>query len=158
MDQAQTLLEQAAVLAPQDFEVHFQLGRLLTQRQQYPAAIQEYQRALNIHSRIPEAYFNLGYIHLIQGNYDLAIQHLEWCRALSPPYQDEVLTNIGIVYLRKRNPRQARSYFQEASRLNPRNTIARDYLKKMDRRLKRTGKRKIGTIKKEERRREEEKF
>ncbi len=85
MDQAQTLLEQAAVQAPQNFEVHFQLGRLLTQKQQYPAAIQEYQRALNINNRIPEAYFNLGYIHLIQGNYDLAIQHLEWCRALSPP-------------------------------------------------------------------------
>ncbi len=132
MDQAQNLLEQAAVLAPQNFEVHFQLGRLLTQKQQYPAAIQEYQRALNINSRIPEAYFNLGYIHLIQGNYDLAIQHLEWCRALSPPYQDEVLTNIGIVYLRKKNPRQARTYFQEASRLNARNTIARDYLKKME--------------------------
>jgi eukaryotic-like serine/threonine-protein kinase len=131
-DQAQNLLEQAAVLAPQNFEVHFQLGRLLTQQQQYPAAIQEYQRALNINNRIPEAYFNLGYIHLIQGNYDLAIQHLEWCRALSPPYQDEVLTNIGIVYLRKKNPRQARSYFQEASRLNPRNAIARDYLKKME--------------------------
>ena len=103
-DQAQTLLEQAAVLAPQNFEAHFQLGRLLTQKQQYPAAIQEYQRALNINNRIPEAYFNLGYIHLIQGNYDLAIQHLEWCRALSPPYQDEVLTNIGIVYLRKKIP------------------------------------------------------
>ncbi len=132
MDQAQALLEQAAVLAPQNFEVHFQLGRLLTQKQQYPMAIQEYQRALNINNRIPEAFFNLGYIHLIQGNYDLAIQHLEWCRALSPPYQDEVLTNIGIVYLRKRNYRQARSYFQEASRLNPRNMIARDYLKKME--------------------------
>jgi len=136
MDQAQTLLEQAAVQAPQNFEVHFQLGRLLTQKQQYPAAIQEYQRALNINNRIPEAYFNLGYIHLIQGNYDLAIQHLEWCRALSPPYQDEVLTNIGIVYQRKKNSRQARTYFQEASRLNPRNTMARDYLKKMEARDK----------------------
>ena len=51
---------------------------------------------------------------------------------MSPPYQDEVLTNIGIVYLRKKNPRQARSYFQEASRLNPRNAVARDYLKKME--------------------------
>jgi len=132
MDQAQTLLEQAVALAPQNFEAHFQLGRLLNQKQQYPAAIQEYQRALNINNRIPEVYFNLGYIHLIQGNYDLAIQHLEWCRALSPPYQDEVLTNIGIVYLRKKNSRQARSYFQEATRLNPRNTLARDYLKKME--------------------------
>ena len=132
LNQAQTLLEQAVALTPQNFEAHFQLGRLLTQRKQYLAAIQEYQRALNINNRIPEAYFNLGYIHLIQGNYDLAIQHLEWCRALSPPYQDEVLTNIGIVYLRKKNYQQARSYFQEAGRLNPRNAVALDYLKKME--------------------------
>jgi len=125
---AQSLLEQAVARAPQNFEAHFQLGRLLTQKKQFPAAIQEYQRALNINNRIPEAYFNLGYIHLVQGNYDLAIQHLEWCRALSPPYQDEVLTNIGIIYLRKKNPRQARSYFQEANRLNPWNAVARDYL------------------------------
>ena len=36
MDQAQTLLEQAVVLAPQNFEVHFQLGRLLTQKKAIP--------------------------------------------------------------------------------------------------------------------------
>jgi eukaryotic-like serine/threonine-protein kinase len=131
-DQARSLLEQAVVRAPENIEAHFQLGRLLTQKKLYPAAIQEYQRALNLNNRIPEAYFNLGYIHLTQGNYDLAIQHLEWCRALSPPYQDEVLTNIGIVYLRKNNLRQARTYFQEASRLNPRNAVARAYLANLE--------------------------
>jgi len=70
---------------------------------------------------------------------------------LVPPYQDEVLTNIGIVYLRKKNSRQARSYFLEAGRLNPRNTVARDYLNKMEPGDK-DRKKRIGTIRKKERR------
>ena len=131
-DQARRLLEKAAAQSPNDFEAHFQLGRLLTQKKLYPAALQEYQQALYLNNRVPEVYFNLGYIHLIQGNYDLAIQHLEWCRALNPAYQDEVLTNIGVVYLRKRNLAQARLYLKEALQMNPRNDLARDYLKKLE--------------------------
>jgi serine/threonine-protein kinase len=125
-------LEQAVAQSPDNFEAHFQLGRLLTQKKRYPAAIQEYHQALNLNNRVPEVYFNLGYIHLIQGNYDLAIQHLEWCRALNPPYQDEVLTNIGIVYLRKNNLPQARLYLKEAVAMNPRNDLARSYLTNLE--------------------------
>ncbi|MBI5583814.1 MAG: protein kinase [Deltaproteobacteria bacterium] len=132
LDKARSLLEQAVAQSPNNFEAHFQLGRLLTQKKRFPAAIQEYHQALNLNNRVPEVYFNLGYIHLIQGNYDLAIQHLEWCRALNPTYQDEVLTNIGIVYLRKRNQTQARLYLKEAVALNPRNDLARNYLKNMN--------------------------
>lgn len=51
--------------SPDNFEAHFQLGRLLTQKKRYPAAIQEYHQALNLNNRVPEVYFNLGYIHLI---------------------------------------------------------------------------------------------
>jgi serine/threonine-protein kinase len=131
-EQARALLEQAVAQSPDNFEAHFQLGRLLTQKKRYPAAIQEYHQALNLNNRVPEVYFNLGYIHLIQGNYDLAIQHLEWCRALNPPYQDEVLTNIGIVYLRKNNLPQARLYLKEAVAMNPRNDLARSYLTNLE--------------------------
>jgi serine/threonine-protein kinase len=132
LDQARSLLERAVAQSPNNFEAHYQLARLLTQKRRFPAAIQEYQQALNLNNRVPEIYFNLGYIHLAQGNYDLAIQHLEWCRALNPPYQDEVLTNIGIVYLRKKNLSQARLYLNEAIALNPRNSLARDYLKGLE--------------------------
>jgi serine/threonine-protein kinase len=132
LDQARSLLEQAIAQSPNSFEAHFQMGRLLTQKKRFPAAIQEYHQALNLNNRVPEVYFNLGYIHLIQGNYDLAIQHLEWCRALNPAYQDEVLTNIGIVYLRKKNLSQAKLYLKEAVALNPRNNLARSYLDGME--------------------------
>ncbi|MBI5586546.1 MAG: protein kinase, partial [Deltaproteobacteria bacterium] len=125
---AQKLLEQAVALDPKNFEAQFQLARLLTMRKNYPAAIQHYQEALALNNQVPEIPFNLGFIYLNQGDYDLAIRYYESCRALSPPYQDEVLTNLGIAYLKKNNPAQAQLFFKQAIGLNPNNSLARNYL------------------------------
>jgi serine/threonine-protein kinase len=125
---AQKLLEQAVALDPKNFEAQFQLARLFTMRKNYPAAIQHYQEALSLNNQVPEIPFNLGFIYLNQGDYDLAIRYYESCRALSPPYQDEVLTNLGIAYLKKNNPAQAQLFFKQAIGLNPNNTLARNYL------------------------------
>ena len=125
---AQKLLEQAVSLDSKHFESQFQLARLLTMRKNYPAAIQRYQEALQLNNQVPEIHFNLGFIYLNQNDYDLAIKYYESCRALSPPYQDEVLTNLGIAYLKKNNPGQAQLYFKQAIGLNPNNSLARSYL------------------------------
>ncbi len=125
---AQKLLEQAVQLDPKNFEAQFQTARLLTLRKNFPAAIEHYQAALQINNQKPEIYFNLGFIYLNQGDYDLAIKYYESCRALSPPYQDEVLTNLGIAFLKKNNPGQAQTYFKQAIGLNPNNSLARSYL------------------------------
>ncbi len=125
---AQKLLEQAVQLDPKNFEAQFQMARLLTLRKNFPAAIEHYQAALQINNQVPEIQFNLGFIYLSQGDYDLAIKYYESCRALSPPYQDEVLTNLGIAFLKKNNPAQAQTYFKQAIGLNPNNSLARSYL------------------------------
>jgi Tfp pilus assembly protein PilF len=125
---AQKLLEQAVQLDPKNFEAQFQTARLLTLRKNFPAAIEHYQAALQINNQVPEIQFNLGFIFLNQGDYDLAIKYYESCRALSPPYQDEVLTNLGIAFLKKKNPAQAQIYFKQAIGLNPNNSLARSYL------------------------------
>jgi eukaryotic-like serine/threonine-protein kinase len=125
---AQKLLEQAVQLDPKNFEAQFQTARLLTLRKNFPAAIEHYQAALQINNQVPEIQFNLGFIYLNQGDYDLAIKYYESCRALSPPYQDEVLTNLGIAFLKKNNPGQAQTYFKQAIGLNPNNSLARSYL------------------------------
>jgi len=125
---AQKLLEQAVQLDPKNFEAQYQTARLLTLRKNFPAAIEHYQAALQINNQVPEIQFNLGFIYLNQGDYDLAIKYYESCRALSPPYQDEVLTNLGIAFLKKNNPAQAQTYFKQAIGLNPNNSLARSYL------------------------------
>ena len=106
---AQNLLEQAVALDPTNFEATFQLARFLTFRKDFPAAILQYQNALRINNQVPEVFFNLGFIYLSQGAFDQAIENYEACRALSPPYLDEVLTNLAICHWKKNNPTQAKA-------------------------------------------------
>ena len=126
---ARKLLEQALSLDPNNFEANLQLARLLTFQQDYQGAIPLYQKAQQLNSRIPEISFNLGFIYLNQGKYDQAINSYAVCRALSPPFQDEVLTNMGLCYIKKNNYQQAQLLLREALMLNPKNTIAQNYLR-----------------------------
>ena len=130
-EEAQRVLEDATSLDPNYFEAAYQLARLLTQKKDFPAAIQQYQKALQINNQVPEIYFNLGYIYTIQGAYNLAKTNYESCLNLSPPYRDEVLTNMGMVELKRNNTTDARLLFQQALDFNPKNGLARNYLNKM---------------------------
>lgn len=128
---AQRLLEQAVSLEANNFEAHYQLGRVFTFKQDFPSALHHYQKAYQINSRVPDIPFNMGYIYMSQGNIDMAIKYYDLCRSLTPPYQDEVLTNLGIGYLKKNNTGQAQYYFKEALKINPNNTLAQSYLKSL---------------------------
>jgi serine/threonine-protein kinase len=130
-EEAQRVLEDATSLDPNYFEAAYQLARLLTQKKDFPAAIQQYQKALQINNQVPEIYFNLGYIYTIQGAYNLAKTNYESCLNLSPPYRDEVLTNMGMIELKRDNTTDARLLFQQALDFNPKNGLARNNLNKM---------------------------
>ncbi|MCU0573411.1 MAG: tetratricopeptide repeat protein [Syntrophobacteraceae bacterium] len=125
---AQSLLEKAAAMQPDHFEASFQLARLLAHRMDYAAAKQQYEKTLLINKSNPEVFFNLGHIHLTQGDYDSAIRNLEACLALNPTYKDEVFSNLGISYLKKDLPDQARDAFRRALEINPSNAVARAHL------------------------------
>ncbi|MHC1745281.1 MAG: tetratricopeptide repeat protein [Syntrophobacteraceae bacterium] len=126
------LLREAITLDPNSFEAHLQLGRLYTFQKNFDTAIGHYEKALRLNEQTPDAYFNLGFIYMTQKQYDRAIQSYEACLGLKPPYTDEVLTNLGISYLRKSSPSQARTLFQEALDWNPKNEIARNYIAQLD--------------------------
>ena len=130
-EEAQRVLEDATSLDPNCFEAAYQLARLLTQKKDFLAAIQQYQKALQINNQVPEIYFNLGYIYTIQGAYNLAKTNYESCLNLSPSYRDEILTNMGMVELKRNNATDARLLFQQALDFNPKNGLARNYLNKM---------------------------
>jgi eukaryotic-like serine/threonine-protein kinase len=126
--ESERLFREVITADPNNYEAMVQVGRFLTLRKEYPAAIQYYQNALQINSQSPEAYFNLGYIFLSQGAYDTAKKNYESCLALSPSFKDEVVTNLGIIELKKKNTSRARQLFREALDLNPNNSIAKNYL------------------------------
>lgn len=131
-DMARKLLERAVALDPHHFDAAFQLARFLTFKKDFPSAIQQYQKALRINDQVPEVFFNLGYIHLQQGDLDQAIENYEASRALSPPYLDEVLTNLAVCYWKKDHPAQARVLLKQALDLNPDNNLARNYLNALE--------------------------
>jgi tetratricopeptide (TPR) repeat protein len=121
---ARDILEKAVERDPSNPDAMLQLGRLLTVTKDYPGAIRQYQNALRLDSRISEAYFNLGYIFLLQGENRLAVSNYESCVALAPPYQDEALTNLGVAYRRMGSLAAAKNYFKKALDLNPVNKLA----------------------------------
>ena len=131
-DTARKLLEQAVALDPNHFDAAFQLARFLTFKKDFSAAIQQYQNALRINDQVPDVFFNLGYIYLQQGALDQAIENYEACQALSPPYLDEVLTNLAVCHWKKNNPAQARMLLNQALDFNPNNELARSYLNMLE--------------------------
>ena len=126
---AQELLQQAVTLDPNNFAAIMQLARLLTVRKDFQSAIGQYQNAMRINGPTADIHFNLGYIYLSQGDFSAAIQNYERCLALAPPYRDEVLTNLGISHFKRSDFTQAQPLFKEALDLNPKNELARSYLK-----------------------------
>ena len=86
---------------------------------------------VRLNNQVPEVYFNLGYIYLTQGDYQSAIASYQSCRGFNPHYQDEVLTNMGIIELKRNNTTEAKLLFQQALDFNPKNGLARNYLNKM---------------------------
>lgn len=129
---AQKLLEEAVAIDPNHFEAAFQLARSLTFKKDFTAAIQQYENALRINNQVPDAFFNLGYIFLSQGAIDQAIENYEAARALSPPYLDEVLTNLAVCFWKKHDPAQAIVLLKQALELNPNNELARNYLNSLE--------------------------
>jgi serine/threonine protein kinase len=128
-DNARGILEQAISLDPNSFEANYQMGRLLTFKKEYSKAVTFYEKAMQLDKRVPEIPFNLGYIYMNQGSFDDAIKYYDICRDLSPSFQDEVLTNLGLCYYKKKNIQKARVLLQEALRLNPKNSKAQTLLK-----------------------------
>jgi len=126
---ARKLLDQVLAEAPDHFEATYQLARLLTFQKDFQNAIQAYQKAQQLNKKMPEIPFNLGFIFMSQGDFDQAITYYEQCRNLKPRFLDEVLTNEGFCFLQKNNQQKAKTLFAEAVKVNPKNRIARNYLK-----------------------------
>jgi len=128
-DKALALLNQVLAQEPNNFEANYQMGRLLTFKKDYNKAIPYYNKSMELDNKVPEIPFNLGFIYMNQGRFDEAVKYYEICRGLSPSFQDEVLTNLGLCYYKSQNYPKAREVLREALKLNPGNVKAKAILK-----------------------------
>ena len=103
-------LTAALVIAPDFAEAYNMLGVCYDQKHQYPAAQQEYEKALR-HDRTNARYMNnLGYSFYLAGDDGQAIKWYR--RGLKEAPQDKRLhNNIGMAYGRKGNMPKAREHF-----------------------------------------------
>ena len=95
--EAATHLQQALPWQPQDFWLHYELGRALQQAGQTKAALSQYHRALSVERR-PEALVAIGALHLIAGH--TAKARTQFLQALElAPDNPEAHVNLALIEL-----------------------------------------------------------
>ncbi|MEB3245654.1 MAG: tetratricopeptide repeat protein [Vampirovibrionales bacterium] len=83
-EQAEAVIKAALAIAPEDAELHFNLGNLYLESQRPEGAATEYQQALRFKQSFTEAHYNLGIALSQTGQTAQAIKHLEQYLSLSP--------------------------------------------------------------------------
>jgi tetratricopeptide (TPR) repeat protein len=101
---------EAAAINPHDAEAQYQLGLIHQQRRQYTEAMQRFQNAVKIDPKETDAHFQLGRIAREQGRLKDALTHFQAVIDVDEKHsQNEILRELGAVYLTARQYQDARS-------------------------------------------------
>lgn len=104
---------------PNDFDSLVKLGNLYYDAQQFPDAIQYYERALAIHPDNPDIRTDMGTAYWYMGNADKAIAAMETSLKYRPGHP-QTLFNLGWVrWQGKADPKGAVEAWQKLLKMNP---------------------------------------
>ena len=104
----------AAALNPHDGEAQYQLGLIYQQRRQYTEAIERFRKAVAIDPGETDAHFQLGRIAREQGRLADALAHFQTVMDQNDKHsQNEILRELGAVYLAARQYEDARRFLAE---------------------------------------------
>ena len=104
---------------PNDFASLVKLGNIYYDGQQFPDAIQYYERALVLHPENADVRTDMGTAYWYQGNADKAVMELEKSLKYRPGYA-QALFNLGVVrWQGKTDPKGAVQAWQELLKANP---------------------------------------
>jgi len=104
---------------PNDYDSLVKLGNLFYDGQQYPSAIQYYERALTIHPENPDVRTDMGTAYWYTGNVDKAIAAMETSLKYRPGHQ-QTLFNLGWVrWQGKADPKGAVEAWERLLQANP---------------------------------------
>ena len=104
---------------PENSRAHGNLGILLYQSGQIPAAKASFETALKLRPNFPEARANLGSLYLGQGQTHEAMVHTAEALRLRPDLPD-ARSNLGLILKQLGRPDEAMNEFREVLRLHPR--------------------------------------
>ena len=103
---------------PENARAHGNLGILLYQSGQVPAAIASFETALRLRPDFAEARANLGSAHLGQGQTREAVLHTSEALRLKPDFP-EARSNLGLALKQLGRPDEAMREFREVLRAHP---------------------------------------
>ena len=104
---------------PNDYDSLVKLGNVFYDGQQYPSAIQYYERALAIHPENPDVRTDMGTAYWYTGNADKAIAAMETSLKYRPGHP-QTLFNLGwIRWQGKADPKGAVEAWEKLLKTNP---------------------------------------
>ena len=117
-DEALQALSEALKINPNDEDVHYDLGLVLTRLGRTAEAIEQYQQSLKIFPRYVEAHNNLGNLLMRAGRNDEAIQHFEQALQIMPDFAS-AHNNLGTALERAGRTNEATLHFERAIQIDP---------------------------------------
>lgn len=127
-NEAEILLGKAVEADPQNWQAHFDLGRLYTKSQDYPKAIRAYQKAADLNPLSPDTLYNLGFVYAETKSYVSAEKMFLAVVELRPDYLDKALFNLAVVQEKQGKRQQCIENLEKTLTVNPNNQRAQKYL------------------------------
>jgi serine/threonine protein kinase/Flp pilus assembly protein TadD len=128
MESAKELLLKALDIKPSNVAVLSKLGFIYLRDNNYPQAIDTYQKVAELEPQQPNAFFNLGYIYAVTEDYTRAKEMYVRVVQLEPAFLDEALFNLAMVQEQLGERRQCLKSLRQAIEINPENTSVLAYL------------------------------
>ena len=127
---AELLLLKSVNLDPDNARGHYLLGRFYTKIGDKANTILSYKKAVDLDNKMPEVFFNLGYIFTNDKKYYKAEEMFLRTVALAPAFLDEALVNLAYVQEKTGRLEESIKNLKKACNINPENKIAKKLLKK----------------------------
>lgn len=132
----QTLWQDVITKTPDNARAYNNLGVAYKNSGEFEKAIEQFEKSLQSDRHYIAVYFNLGDIHYRRGEYDDAVQLLEYALGLNPASQLhlDILNKLGRTYSAMDQTDNAIAVFQKAitvlpSAIAPYNNLAVQYIK-----------------------------
>jgi protein O-mannosyl-transferase len=132
----QKLWEDVIEKAPNNVRAYNELGAIFRDEEKYTAAMEQFEKALQINRNYAFTYYNIGYIYYKLGNYENALIYFRKtleCE-LTPQLHMDIYNSIGMTYSEMGNDTDAVHAFKKAVEILrgsviPYNNLGRQYMK-----------------------------
>jgi tetratricopeptide (TPR) repeat protein len=128
---ARAHLSKALEVDAANISVLSQIGYIYVSQNDYPQAIETYQKVAELDPGLPDSFFNLGYIYAVTENYSKAEEMYSRVVELAPDFLDEALFNLAMVQYQLGARRNCIQSLKQAIEINPANESAATYLKQI---------------------------